>query len=160
MRSIALATLANLTKTVENRSFSIHEIASRAAELFQLDYDDLSSSLATYLAGTVKSGREGSDIIGDPSSGKYALSDAGQQFQAIIAAAAAPSVPSTTSRSDDHSSVTGKRGRDQQSSSSSSSSSRPGSKHSTGNYYFRSFYYIISYTNGNTMSSYTVLLLS
>ena len=147
MRSIALATLANLSKTVENRSFSIHDIASRAAELFQLDYDDLSSSLATYLAGTVKSGREGSDIIGDPSSGKYALSDAGQQFQAIIAAAAAPSVPSTTSRSDDHPSVTGKRGRDQQSSSSSSSSlsSRPGSKQSTGNYHFRFVYYLIPY---------------
>ena len=53
-RSIALTTLANLSKTVENRTFSIDEIATRAVQLFSLDYNEARRSLETYLAAAVR----------------------------------------------------------------------------------------------------------
>ena len=69
IRSIALATLANLSRKEEggnNSTFSIHEIATRAAQLFTtLDYNELSNSLTTYLAAIVTSG-EDRDFTGDP----------------------------------------------------------------------------------------------
>ena len=139
-----MVTLANLSKEVD-RTFSIDEIAKKAAKLFQLEYnDDLTISLTTFLANTVRSGDH--DIVGDFYHGNYALSIAGQQFQAACVAASSPTTKSTTTSSSSarnnavqaaargagmadkpssssSNSQTGKRGREQQSSSSSSSSS-------------------------------------
>ena len=94
IRQIAVASLYNLSKTEDggtDRTFSIHEIATYAAQMFSLDFDELSNSLGTYLAATVRSGRD-HDFTGDPYHGFYMLTDAGQELHATIVAAAAVAV--------------------------------------------------------------------
>ena len=90
IRPIALAVLFNLSKTEDggnNLTFSIHEIATHAAQLFALDYDDLRNSLSEFLAGAVTSGQD-NYFTGDPRHEFYMLTHAGQDFQATIVAAA------------------------------------------------------------------------
>ena len=88
IRPIALATLANLSKNEGNRTFSLHEIITRAAKLFSLDYNELRNPWGSYLAGAVSSG-EDPHFTGDPYHEFYMLTNAGQHFQASIVAAAA-----------------------------------------------------------------------
>ena len=103
IRPIALATLANLSRTEDggkDRTFNIHEISSRAAQLFSLDYNDMRNSLSKYLTGAVTSGQD-PHFAGDPYHEFYMLTKAGQDFQAMIVAAtaaAASSVPTTSTR--------------------------------------------------------------
>ena len=91
IKPIALATLANLSRTEDggkNRTFNILEISARAAQLFSLDYNDMRNSLSKYLAGAVTSGQD-PHFAGDPYHEFYMLTNAGRDFQATIVAAAA-----------------------------------------------------------------------
>ena len=99
IKSIAMATLANLSRAEDgdNRTFSINQIATRAAQLFSLEYNDLRKSLKEYLAGAATSGQD-NHIGGDPYHEFYMLTDAGQSFQAKIVAAAAVNVPTTSTK--------------------------------------------------------------
>ena len=85
-RPIALAALFNLSRTEDggnDRSFSVHEIATYSAQMFSLDFNELRISLGTYLAAAVRSGGD-HDFTGDPYHGFYMLSNAGQELYATM----------------------------------------------------------------------------
>ena len=83
MRPISLAALYNLSITAErgnDRLFTIDEIAEAAQPFPTVGYNDLRSSLGTYLAGAVRSGDL--HFTGNPFNGAYMLTNAGQKFYA------------------------------------------------------------------------------
>ena len=82
IRPIALATLFNLSNTEDrgkDRSFTVHEIGQRAAQLFSnFDYNEQRSSLGAYLAGAVR--LSDPHFAGDSWNGCYLLTHEGQAF--------------------------------------------------------------------------------
>ena len=85
MRPISLAALYNLSITAErgnDRLFTIDEIAEAAQPFPTVGYNDLRSSLGTYLAGAVRSGDP--YFAGDRYRGLYELTEAGKDFQNMV----------------------------------------------------------------------------